>query len=183
MSIHYHIESSPLGELLVIANETALVGLHVVRGLYVAGVPPDWVRRPDHPVLEQTRGQLQAYFGGRLRAFTVPLAPAGTSFQKRAWSALLAIPYGQTRSYREQARAIGQPSATRAVGAANGRNPIAILIPCHRVLGADGTLTGYFGGLDIKRFLLKLEGRGDPPVRDLFPATVVKAACADGLTR
>lgn len=168
MSIHYSIEASPLGELLLAASATALVGLHVVRGKYVPPVQPDWVCQPDQPVLAQTRAQLQAYFRGDLRLFTVPLAPAGTPFQQRAWNALRAIPYGQTRSYGEQARAIGQPSATRAVGAANGRNPIAILIPCHRVLGADGTLTGYAGGLDIKRFLLNLEGRGAPSLPDLF---------------
>jgi O-6-methylguanine DNA methyltransferase len=178
VSIHFHIEPSPLGELLLSASETALVGLHVVRGRHVPELQAEWVHRPDHPVLAQARSQLRDYFLGGLRDFTVPLAPAGTPFQKRAWAALLAIPYGQTRSYGAQARAMGQPSATRAVGAANGRNPIAILIPCHRVLGADGTLTGYAGGLDVKRFLLELEGQGGHPVRDLLASAGDEASGA-----
>lgn len=167
-SLRYDIASSPLGELLLCASDTALVGLHVVRGRHAPAVGADWTRRPGHPVLEETRDQLRAYFDGRRQAFAVPLAPAGTPFQKRAWNALLAIPFGQTRSYGEQARAIGQPSATRAVGAANGRNPIAIIIPCHRVVGADGSLTGYSGGLDVKRFLLALETPRETAVQDLF---------------
>jgi len=157
MNIHYDIEPSPLGELLLSASATALVGLHVLRGRYAPAVPPGWVRAPEHPVLGQAREQLQAYFAGRLHAFTVALAPAGTPFQQRAWRAPLAIPYGQTRSYSEQARAMGQPSATRAVGSANGRNPIAIVIPCHRVLGSDGALHGYHWGLPRKRAMLAFE--------------------------
>ena len=103
-------------------------------------------------------GQLAAYFAGQLREFDLPLAPCGTPFQRRVWAALRDIPYGETRSYGEIARAVGCPGGARAVGLANNRNPIAIVIPCHRVIGADGSLVGYGGGLDVKRALLRLEG-------------------------
>jgi methylated-DNA-[protein]-cysteine S-methyltransferase len=108
-------------------------------------------------VLTRLRRELDAYFSGRLRSFSVALEPHGTPFQKRVWAALAQIPFGETRTYGQQARAIGQPSAVRAVGAANGRNPIGIVLPCHRVIGAKGELTGYAGGLEAKEFLLKLE--------------------------
>jgi methylated-DNA-[protein]-cysteine S-methyltransferase len=101
--------------------------------------------------------QLKAYFAGKLREFDLPLAPQGTDFQQRVWLALLRIPYGATASYGDIARAVGEPGASRAVGAANGQNPVAIIIPCHRVIGANGTLTGYGGGLPNKKFLLELE--------------------------
>ncbi len=110
-------------------------------------------------ILERTEIELGEYFGGARKEFTLPLAPAGTDFQKRVWEALGRIPFGETRSYGGQARSIGRPRAVRAVASANGDNPIAIVIPCHRVIGADGTLTGYGGGLPRKRFLLDLERR------------------------
>ena len=102
--------------------------------------------------------QLEEYFAGRRRGFDLPLDLRGTDFQKRCWQELLKIPHGETRSYAEIARAIGNPAAVRAVGLANGKNPIAIIVPCHRVIGSDGSLTGYGGGLDVKRQLLELEG-------------------------
>jgi len=108
------------------------------------------------------RRQLAEYFEGKRRTFDLPLAPDGTAFQRRVWEELCRIPYGDTISYRELAARIGQPTAMRAVGLANGRNPIAIVVPCHRVIGADGSLTGYGGGLDRKRYLLGLE-QGTPP--------------------
>jgi methylated-DNA-[protein]-cysteine S-methyltransferase len=104
-------------------------------------------------------GQLQEYFSGKRQAFTFPLAPRGTPFQLAVWNALLEIPYGDTISYAELARRIGKPSAVRAVGAANGANPIPVIIPCHRVIGSNGTLTGYGGGIERKQWLLALEGR------------------------
>lgn len=110
------------------------------------------------PPLPEVRRQLEEYLAGRRHEFDLPLAPRGTAFERRVWEALLAIPYGETRSYAEIARAIGHPDACRAVGRANGRNPIPIVIPCHRVIGSDGSLTGYGGGLDLKRLLLGLEG-------------------------
>ncbi|HMA48246.1 MAG TPA: methylated-DNA--[protein]-cysteine S-methyltransferase [Magnetospirillaceae bacterium] len=111
----------------------------------------------DHPALTEAGRQLGAYFRGERRGFDLPLAFAGTDFQKQVWQALLAIPYGETRSYGEIARRIGSPEAVRAVGAANGRNPISIVAPCHRVIGVSGALTGFAGGLEAKRYLLALE--------------------------
>lgn len=158
MTRYFQWHASPLGELLLAASDTGVTDVHVRAGRYVPAIPPDWVQAPRNPLLGQLRRELDAYFGGRLRRFGVALDPRGTDFQKRAWAALAAIPYGETRSYGQQARAIGRPRAARAVGAANGRNPIGIIVPCHRVIGADGAMTGYAGGMDCKVFLLKLEG-------------------------
>jgi methylated-DNA-[protein]-cysteine S-methyltransferase len=119
---------------------------------------PDAVHDPGADPLPEVRRQLDEYLAGRRRTFDLPLDPRGTEFQRLCWDALQAIPYGETRSYSAQARTIGRPSAIRAVGRANHDNPIGVIIPCHRVLGADGSLTGYAGGLDMKRTLLELEG-------------------------
>jgi methylated-DNA-[protein]-cysteine S-methyltransferase len=116
---------------------------------------PHWRRDPE--ALRAAAEQLRSYFAGELTGFDLPLAPSGTDFQQRVWAALREIPYGRTVSYAELAVAVGRPGAARAVGAANGRNPIAIVIPCHRVIGSAGALTGYGGGLDRKRLLLDLE--------------------------
>jgi methylated-DNA-[protein]-cysteine S-methyltransferase len=153
----YGIYSSPVGDLLLTSDGEALTGLHLPRRDGSAAPPagPGW-RRED-AAFRSARDQLRAYFEGELRTFQVPLRLAGTPFQRLAWEALLTIPYGATLSYAEQARRIGRPRASRAVGAANGRNPIALIIPCHRVIGADGTLTGYGGGLELKRWLLEHE--------------------------
>jgi len=113
--------------------------------------------KPGNPLLTEAVGQLHAYFAGQLRDFELPLDLAGTEFQRRVWLELTRIPYGETRTYQEMARAIGSPKAVRAVGAANGANPIAIVVPCHRVIGAHGKLVGYGGGLPLKRRLLALE--------------------------
>jgi methylated-DNA-[protein]-cysteine S-methyltransferase len=117
-------------------------------------------RDDDHPVLQETIRQLTEYFLGERREFSVPLDLHGTPFQLRVWNALLAIPYGETRSYADLARAVGSPKGVRAVGRANGVNPVAIIVPCHRVIASDGTLCGYGGGLEIKRKLLELERTG-----------------------
>ena len=114
-------------------------------------------REAETALIKETAGQIKLYLAGKLRDFTVPLAPAGTEFQKAAWNALLTIPYGETRSYKNMAERIGKPAAVRAVGMANNRNPISIIIPCHRVIGHDGALVGYGGGLPLKRRLLDLE--------------------------
>jgi methylated-DNA-[protein]-cysteine S-methyltransferase len=119
---------------------------------------PDAVENPAADPLPEVRRQLDEYLAGRRRSFELPLDPVGTEFQRLCWDALLAIPYGETRSYSAQARLIGRPSAIRAVGRANHDNPIGVIIPCHRVLGADGSLTGYAGGLHMKQALLELEG-------------------------
>lgn len=140
--------STPMGPLTLFAEENCLVAL--VFGDY-GGY--------DHlPLFEETRRQLEEYFAGARQNFDLPLNPSGTAFQRRVWRALLDIPYGTAISYRELARRADCPKGYRAVGQANGKNPIPILIPCHRVIGADGTLGGYSAGLDRKRFLLELEG-------------------------
>jgi methylated-DNA-[protein]-cysteine S-methyltransferase len=153
---------SPLGQLQLISNGRALVqiafpGSHIVTD----DVGND-------PVLERARMQLAEYFAGERRAFDLPLAAQGTSFQTAVWQALARIPFGELRSYRDIARAIGRPSAVRAVGAANGRNPLPIVVPCHRVIGSDGSLTGFAGGLDAKRVLLALENSLPVETGNLF---------------
>ena len=158
MTIYYQLHESPVGELLLISNGEALTALHMTAGKYVPSINADWVRDDKRAVLTQTRRELDEYFNGKRRAFTLPLAPSGTEFQKQAWIALTKIPFGEKRTYGQQAAIIGRPKAVRAIGAANGKNPIGIIGPCHRVIGANGTLTGYAGGLHNKEFLLKLEG-------------------------
>jgi methylated-DNA-[protein]-cysteine S-methyltransferase len=151
--------NSPVGELTLIASDAGLVAVlwdDDRPGRVVLGPT---THAPDHPILIAANRQLTAYFAGTLTAFTVPLDPRGTDFQRRVWAALLAIPFGQTRSYGELAQAIGHPTASRAVGAANGRNPISIIAPCHRVIGSSGALTGFAGGLAAKQWLLMHEGR------------------------
>lgn len=128
------------------------------------------VRNDSDPLLAEAREQLTQYLAGTRRQFDLPLDPAGTAFQVLCWKALQEIPYGETRTYGQQAAVIGQPNASRAVGAANGQNPISIIVPCHRVIGANGSLTGFGGGLDKKRRLLELEGVPFNRQRDLFVA-------------
>ncbi len=118
------------------------------------------IENPEHPILRRAEEELNQYFTGNREAFTVPLDLRGTHFQKQVWKALLDIPYGQTRSYGQLAIQLGNPNATRAVGAANGRNPVVIIVPCHRVIGFDGKLTGFAGGLEAKAHLLELESHG-----------------------
>lgn len=148
----YGFFDSPVGRLRLCAQGGALCGL-----LRTGRPMPSPWRQEDAPVLALARAQLAEYFAGTRRTFTVPLALKGTPFQRRCWAALLDIPYGQTRTYGQQAAAVGNSHAARAVGMANRANPVMILIPCHRVIGANGSLTGYAGGMDMKRFLLALE--------------------------
>lgn len=147
------IIDSPVGPLGLEADAEALSRLTLRAG-------PCPVRRPPPGVLAETAAQLAAYFSGRLRRFDLPLAPAGTPFQRDVWRALQDIEYGETWSYTDLARRIGRPAAVRAVGAANGQNPIPIVIPCHRVIGSNGKLVGFGGGLEMKRTLLALEQGG-----------------------
>jgi methylated-DNA-[protein]-cysteine S-methyltransferase len=151
----YTTIDSPIGPLLVAGDDAALKLLWFVNGRHVATPDPTWVEAPR--AFREVAGQLTAYFAGRLRAFDVPVAPGGTPFQSRVWRALQDIPYGETESYGALATRIGDPKAVRAVGLANGANPISIIIPCHRVIGANGSLIGYGGGLPTKRALLSLE--------------------------
>lgn len=155
--INYEIYTTELGEVGIAANDAGLVAVAFHREEYPLKVGADW-RRGASELTERAARQLEEYFAGGRRAFELPLVPRGTEFQRRVWDALLQIPFGETRSYREQAEALGDPRAIRAVARANGANPIAIVIPCHRVIGADGSLTGYAGGLEMKARLLTLEG-------------------------
>jgi len=144
-----------VGRLLLAGDEKGLRRISFQDGLHPVELAESW-QRTEEPFREAI-AQLDAYFAGRLHRFDLALAPEGTPFQREVWSALTTIPYGETVSYGELARHLGRPVASRAVGAANGRNPIPIIIPCHRVVGADGSLTGFGGGLAIKRRLLELE--------------------------
>ena len=146
---------SPIGELLLVGDGHVLHGLHMQEGRTAVPVSAEW-RRADEP-FSDVRGQLSEYFDGERLDFDVPLAMTGTPFQRRVWDALREIPYGETATYGELAQRLGRPSASRVVGLANGRNPIAVIVPCHRVIGSDGSLTGYGGGLERKSFLLQLE--------------------------
>ena len=156
--LHYATIPGPLGPLLLAASARGLTTLHFARD---SSFPPrsehySWIESPPH--LARYAAQLAEYFAGNRRNFDLPLDLRGTDFQLRCWRELLRIPYGQTRSYAKLAHAAGAPAAVRAVGAANGANPIAIIVPCHRVIASNGTLHGYGGGLDAKAFLLRLEG-------------------------
>ena len=146
---------TPIGPLLLAGGADGLSAISFARNGVPAEPPEGSVERRE-PFAEAI-GQLERYFARELRSFELTLKPRGTPFQLRVWEALRAIPYGETRSYAEVARAIGKPDAVRAVGSANGANPIPIIVPCHRVLGSDGSLTGFGGGLRVKRFLLDLE--------------------------
>jgi methylated-DNA-[protein]-cysteine S-methyltransferase len=153
--LRYAILDSPIGELLLAGDGRALRYLHMLGGRKRMRVAPDWERRDE--TFTEVRRQLAEYFSGTRTEFELQLEPSGTPFQLRVWNALREIPYGTTISYGELAARIGQPGMARAVGAANGSNPIAVIVPCHRVIGADGSLTGYGGGLPRKRLLLDLE--------------------------
>jgi methylated-DNA-[protein]-cysteine S-methyltransferase len=158
MSLAYKFIQSPVGKLKLMASNEGLVAI-----LWENDKPsrvrfPDPVEDAGHPLLKKTEQQLEEYFAAKRKAFSIPLEMRGTKFQKDVWHALLAIPFGETRSYGELAKQLGNPNATRAVGAANGRNPLSIVVPCHRVIGASGKLTGFGGGLHVKAQLLGLEG-------------------------
>lgn len=146
---------SPVGELLLLGDGESLHGLYMLEAPRPMSISAAW-RRDPRPFAEVER-QLSEYFAGAREVFDLPLQMAGTPFQRQVWAALQQIGYGQTASYGEIAAAVGAPGAARAVGIANGRNPISIVVPCHRVIGANGTLTGYGGGLPRKRYLLDLE--------------------------
>ncbi|MFG2309996.1 methylated-DNA--[protein]-cysteine S-methyltransferase [Streptomyces sp. NPDC048566] len=151
----HHVIDSPYGPLTLVADDGVLAGL------YMAGQrhrpAQETFGERDDTILGEVTEQLDAYFAGESRRFTVPLRLTGTPFQRAVWKQLQAIPYGRTRTYGELAEALGNPGASRAVGLANGRNPVGIIVPCHRVVGADGALTGYGGGLDRKQRLLDFE--------------------------
>ena len=165
MILYQYIES-PVDLLLLAAdgNGLHLIEFHTPR--HPMSRLTDWIEG-DNAILQATRTQLEEYFSGSRKHFDLPLAPQGTPFQIEVWHTLATIPYGHTISYAQLAQRVGKPTAMRAVGAANGRNPLPIVLPCHRVIGADGSLTGFGGGLPTKQFLLQLEGTL-PPATDLF---------------
>jgi len=157
MPFFYKSISSPVGELTLVASDKGLTAI-----LWENDDPARVRLSPleedkNHPVLRETERQINAYFAGKLQSFALPLDFNGTPFQKKVWNALIKIPFGETRSYAQIAKQIGHPSAVRAVGAANGKNPISIVAPCHRVIGSNGKLTGFAGGLKAKALLLELE--------------------------
>lgn len=161
MSLFYKWIESPIGKLKLVASDKGLVGI-----LWEEERPgrvrlTELTEDPNHPVLLKTEEQLHDYFTGKRTKFDVPLDMRGTPFQKQVWEALLGIPFGETRSYGQLAKQLGNPNSTRAVGAANGKNPVAIIAPCHRVIGSSGKLTGFAGGLEAKAHLLNLESRDE----------------------
>jgi methylated-DNA-[protein]-cysteine S-methyltransferase len=159
MDLYLKHLASPIGELHVYATDRSVVGLFMGSRPF-KGCRRPWqeAREADHALLLETAGELDAYFAGRLRSFTVPVEVAGTDFQKAVWESLRTIAYGELRTYGDVARAIGRPAAVRAVGGAIGSNPVSIIIPCHRVIGSDDSLTGFGGGLPVKQRLLEMEG-------------------------
>ena len=157
MSTFHTTFESPIGPLLLMSDGKSLTGLHTDSDKHRPALRPDWIRDEAAAPFAAAKAQLRAYFEGRLTDFDLPLVPQGTEFQLRVWQELRGIPYGETISYAELARRIGRPQASRAVGHANARNPISIIVPCHRVIGADKSLTGYAGGLERKRMLLEME--------------------------
>ena len=175
-TLYYSRVESPVGPLAIGVSQTGLVALQFDRK---HRFPPadtrqtTWVESSE-PTAEW-RSQLEEYFRGERRRFTLPLDLRGTDFQKRCWQALLEIPYGETRTYADQARAIGRPQAFRAVGTANHDNPIAIVVPCHRVLASNGSLCGYGGGLDVKQKLLELEGARTASFQSSVPSSEPRA--------
>jgi O-6-methylguanine DNA methyltransferase len=166
-TLHFFRTSSPVGPLFLAASEKGLVRLEFESRVQRID-PQDIELKESREALSPYLEELGQYFAGERRLFSIPLDLRGTEFQLKCWRALLEIPYGETRSYRDLAKAIGHPQAFRAVGMSNNRNPVAIVVPCHRVIAADGSLCGYGGGLDIKRKLLDLEQAKLPSGLDLF---------------
>jgi methylated-DNA-[protein]-cysteine S-methyltransferase len=156
MKIYTNIES-PLGRVLLVSDGTSLTGVYFSGQKYEPTPGPDWRHDPDLKILKKSGLQLQEYFAGDRKVFHIPVSLQGTPFQRKVWNALTEIPLGETISYGELAERVDRSSAVRAVGAAVGRNPVSVIVPCHRVIGRDGSLTGYAGGLERKRALLALE--------------------------
>lgn len=173
MTTYYTYCESPWGELLLTSNGTALTRLYLRPGERIG---EGWVRDDNAAPFPAARRQLAEYFAGTRREFDLPLDSRGTPFQQEVWAELCRIPYGQTISYGELARRVGNPAAARAVGLANGRNPLAIIVPCHRVIGANGKLVGFGGGLDRKKILLDLEAGPSQPLQPSL-LDVVNGGC------
>lgn len=156
---YYDYYQSPCGRMLLVADDKALTGVYFTAQKYRPRIEPEWRRAEHHAPLRQAKRELAEYFGGKRTHFTVTVAPRGTPFQRAVWKAIAGVSFGKTIPYAELARRAGRPGSARAAGAATGRNPIGIIVPCHRIVGSNGALTGYAGGLAKKRALLALEGR------------------------
>ena len=156
---HYDFYESPHGQMLLVATDDALCGVHFEGEKYFPAIAPDWQRDTRQTLLSQAKRELSEYFGGKRERFEIALEPEGTPFQKAVWKGIRTVRFGETITYGELARRAGAPASVRAAGAATGRNPLTIFVPCHRIIGANGSLTGYAGGLDRKRALLALESR------------------------
>ena len=157
---YYDYFQSPHGRMLLVADERALTGVSFARQKYAPRVQRDWTRDGAHEPLARAKRELAEYFSGKRTRFSVKLAPQGTAFQRKVWKAIAQVAFGKTIAYAELARRAGRPGSARAAGAATGRNPIGVIVPCHRIVGANGALTGYAGGLAKKKALLALESRG-----------------------
>jgi methylated-DNA-[protein]-cysteine S-methyltransferase len=166
MTLFYKDMDSPVGKLKLVASATALAAV-IWEQDRPNRVKIDIMNHdPRHPMLVETERQLTEYFSGTRTEFDLPLEPQGSEFQRKVWQALRKIPFGQTRSYQDLAKAVGAPKASRAVGAANGKNPLSIIVPCHRVVGANGALSGFAGGLEAKAKLLALEAKAASSMND-----------------
>ena len=155
----YDYYDSPHGRMLLVADDKALTSVSFIGQKYAPRVQGDWQRDARHAPIRQAKRELAEYFGGRRKRFSVRLAPKGTPFQRAVWKAIASVAFGKTIAYAELARRAGRPRSARAAGAATGRNPIGVIVPCHRIVGSNGSLTGYAGGLAKKRALLALEAR------------------------
>lgn len=158
----YTIIPSPVGEITLSSDGKALTSLHIEGDKYFTAIPHDWIRNNDDPILQKAKVQLDEYFAKERTTFDLPLSLDGTVFQKAVWKALQSIPSGDTVSYMHIAKEIGKAEAIRAVGTAIGKNPICIIVPCHRVVGSNGSVTGYVAGVKVKQFLLNLENKALP---------------------
>jgi len=157
MTSYCIVKTAQLGELLLLANATQLIGVYFADSRHAPAIRPDWELNPRHPMLREARQQLRNYLRGKQKTFTLSLHSPGTSFQREVWKQIARIPFGQTITYSELAKRAGAPNAIRAAGTATGRNPLSIIVPCHRVVGKNKSLGGYAGGLERKKHLLAVE--------------------------
>lgn len=171
----YSIIQSPIDDLMLVADNSGLAGVYFVGCKHLPAASNRWKHSPEHSLLLQAKEQLQEYFAGKRKSFSLPLSLDGTDFQQRIWRQIALIPYGRTVSYSDLAKRAGAPHAVRAAGTSTGRNPVAIVIPCHRVVGKDGGICGFAGGLSRKRYLLELENAGMELMNDA-PAAIQATA-------
>lgn len=162
MKSYTYLKTQLLGDLMVVATATHLVGIYFPNHKHGPQLPGDWKLNPKHPVLRQACEEIREYLSGTRTVFSVPISFEGTAFQREIWRQIALIPFGQTISYSELAQCAKVPKAVRAAGAATGKNPLSIVVPCHRIVGKNGDMTGFAGGLDRKKGLLKIEGRRAP---------------------